>query len=223
MQYSRGYHGRRRHRGREVREEFAYVLDYNPYGLPGNPKPFVQLIGEDYFMLLEATPRREAELEVGERVYIGPEAMLRTKIHRVTRELEYEELTNIARASLPEIVREIVESREEVFVEFYNIADAITIRLHSLELLPGIGKKTALKIIDARKARPFTSFQDIRERVGIDPVKPIVERILEELQEEQHYYLFAIPPRRLRRKGPEAPVWLNYVRRAIQSLSQKKS
>ncbi len=227
MHYGRrgfGERSGRRQRKKRI-EEFAYVLDFQPFGLPSlnKPHPFVQLIGEDYFTLLEAAPRRGAEMEIGERVYIGPEEALRFKIYRVTKELEYDDLTSIARAALPDIVRKIIESKEEVFVEFYNIADAVTLRLHSLELLPGIGKKTALKIIDARRVARFQSFEDIRSRVGIDPVTPLVKRILDELSGGQRYYLFVAPPKSERvKRGADAPLWLDYIGKAMRSLAERK-
>jgi putative nucleotide binding protein len=91
----------------------------------------------------------------------------------------------------------LIDNNEDRFVDFYNNATPITTRLHKLELLPGVGKKYLWDIIKQRKSRPFTSFEDISERVKIsDPRKAIVRRILIELKStEEKYYLFLSHPR----------------------------
>ena len=216
---------RKRRRG-ERYEEYAYVLDYLPMGNPSDRhpvhrnRPVVQLLGEDYFMLLEATPRRHATIEVGERVYVGPVEENRVKIAKIDFEIEYDDLTSLAREMLPQIVEEIVRKKERVFVEFFNIADAITLRFHSLELLPGIGKKTAMKILELRSQKPFESYQDIKERAKIDPIPLLVERILSELQGKEKYYLFVRPPKRLLQE-PVKPVFLDYLGRLYSILRSR--
>jgi putative nucleotide binding protein len=62
------------------------------------------------------------------------------------------------------------------------MAQAITPRMHSLELIPGIGKKYMWAILQAREQKPFGSFKEIQERTGIPgPIKLISKRIMEEL------------------------------------------
>ena len=70
------------------------------------------------------------------------------------------------------------------------------IRLHQLELLPGVGKKHMLDILAQREKKPFESFKDLSTRVTLlpDPHKLIVERILEELKGESKYYIMTRPP-----------------------------
>ncbi|KSW11734.1 hypothetical protein CF15_02655 [Pyrodictium occultum] len=216
---------RQRRRGGRPHEEYAYVLDYMPMGNPTDRhpwhknKPVVQLIGEDYFILMEASPRHGVQLEVGERVYVGPVAEVRDKIYRVEADIEYEDLTGFAKEMLPSIVEEIVRKKEPVFVEFFNIAGPITLRFHSLELLPGVGKKTVMKIIESREKERFKSYEDIRSRIHIDPVKVIAARIVEELKGGQKYYLFVRPPRR-EREQPVKPLYLNYLETIYAKLSR---
>ncbi len=180
----------------KVYEEYAYILDYLPFGLGHGRRetfrgPIAQAIGEKYFMLLELAPIPGLELKVGDRVPLGRD--LESQLLRVTRRLAYDELTANAKAELPEIVKRIVLQREREFVEFFNKAEPLTTRMHSLELLPGVGKRILWKILEERKKKPFESFKDIYERVKIDPVKMICERILEELSTEQRHYLFVKP------------------------------
>ena len=131
------------------------------------------------------------------------------------RPLRYEELSDLARRNLEEAIAKIVRMREEVFVEFFNIAEPINIRLHSLSLLKGIGKKTLLQLLRARQQRPFQSFEDIRKILKTDPVPAIVDKILEEIRGEAKYYLFVKPPK------PGEP-YLGYLERIERRLQAKR-
>lgn len=217
---------RRRRGGTRLYEEYAYVLDYLPMGNPTDRhlwhrnKPVIQLVGEDYFILMEASPRHGSQLEVGERVYVGPVAEMRDKVSRVEADIEYDDLTSFAKEMLLSVIEEIVRKKEPIFVEFFNIAGPITLRFHSLELLPGVGKKTVMKIIEAREREPFKSYEDIRKQVHIDPVKVVAERIVEELKGGQKYYLFVKPPRR-ELEQPVKPLFLNYLGTIYSKLGRR--
>lgn len=217
MEYHRRRGGRRRY------EDYAYVLDYMPLGNPADrhiwhrSRPLVQLIGEEYFTLMEASPRPGVELDIGERVYVGPDASRRIKIAKIDNDIEYDDLTTIARDNLQQVIEEIVRRREKEFVEFFNNAGPITLRFHSLELLPGVGKKTVMRVLEYREKKRFDTFAEIQEVAHIDPVKVIAARIHEELKGGQKYYLFVKPPRS-EREQPVPPMFLNYLARGKQGL-----
>jgi putative nucleotide binding protein len=181
-----------------VPDEFAVILDYSPFGNPYDKhsfhrnSPIAQGLGSKWFSLVEIVPQKGQALVVGERVAISPAPDIPGL--RVFDRLAYEDLTTVAKENLAKILPQIIIEKEKVFVEFFNIAEAINIRLHSLELLPGIGRKTLMLILEERKKSPFSSFEDIKKRVKIsDPVKLFVDRILHELQRLEKYYLFVEP------------------------------
>jgi len=64
--------------------------------------------------------------------------------------------------------------------------------MHSLELLPGLGKKHMWQILEERRGEPFKSFEDLKDRVKLmpDPEKIIIKRILKELDREEKHYIF---------------------------------
>lgn len=184
---------------KEKMEDYAYVLDFLPYGHPDDKRPIhkreplAQIVGEKYFTLLEVSVKKDKNPIVGDRVYIGKELDKRDVVNKIKRRLTYNDLTATAKSELPYVLEQIVKEQEERFVEFFNKADSITTKLHQLELLPGIGKKTMWTIIEERKKEPFKSFEDIAKRVKIDPVKCIVQRIIYELQNPNtKYKLFTI-------------------------------
>ncbi len=186
------------------REEYGYVIDVIPpelaaYKLPARIRrefprdsTYAHVLGEDHFTLLEVTLKPGVKVDIGERVYIGPGQ--RDKVDKIVRRIKYEDLQPPAREALAQIIRQIVSSQEQKFVDWFNKAGPLTIKMHSLELLQGIGKKKVQEILAERRKKPFSSFEDIRKRVGVEPVDLIVDRILAELQGKDPYYVFTSPP-----------------------------
>ncbi len=181
-----------------IKDEFAIVLDYMPLGNPYDKhpqhraSPVAQAIGTKYFTLVEIVPLKELSISIGERVPIASAPNLPG--HPVYDRLTYDDLTTVAKENLEKVLRQLIQEKEKVFVQFFNIAEPINIRLHSLELLPGIGKKTLALILEERKKKTFESFEDIRKRLRInDPIKLFVDRIIAELRREERYYLFVDP------------------------------
>ncbi|MEM3736844.1 MAG: DUF655 domain-containing protein [Candidatus Bathyarchaeia archaeon] len=175
-------------------EEYGYVLDFLPRGraVSGGryiAEPIIQIIGEEFFTLLEAAARPNIVVNLHERIYIGKEK--RDKVSHIIGRIPFEELTPTAKGELPYVVEEIVKKGEARFVEFFNKAQSITPRMHAFELLPGIGKKYMWQIVNEREKRPFESFNDIQNRTGLpDPMKVVAKRILDELMADQKYKLF---------------------------------
>jgi putative nucleotide binding protein len=177
-------------------EEYAYVLDFLQFGRPVADKsrhlalPTVQVIGETYFTLLEAEVRAGAPVNLHERVYIGKDR--REKINRIIGRIGYNDLTANAKAEVLSVLEELIASQEQRFVGFFNNSQAITPRMHALELLPGIGKKSMWQIINAREKKIFTTFKDIQDRTSVgDPIKVIAKRILDELTGGEKYRIFS--------------------------------
>jgi putative nucleotide binding protein len=179
-------------------EEHAYVLDYLPHGRPGirpnyRAGALVQVIGEEFFTLLEATVREGLILKPYDRVYVGKES--REQVTYIMGRIGFEELTSSAKLELPMVIERIVLNREPWFINFFNTAQAITPRMHALELIPGIGKKYMWQIINERERNSFKSFDDLQQRANIpSPAKLVTKRILEELSGESKYRLFTRAP-----------------------------
>lgn len=167
----------------------AVVLDFLAHGESGggyDQSPLAYAVGAADFTLYEATLAQDADVTIGDRIDVyGDEA----GVNRI-RAVEYEDLSGGAQSELDYVVEEIVEANEDRFVDFFNDAQPITLRLHQLNLLPGIGKKLRNAILDERKREPFASFEDLEDRVGglHDPKGVIVDRILEELQKDDLKY-----------------------------------
>ena len=174
-------------------EELAYVLDFTPRGksvaIKGREGPMVQAIGEDRLTLLELLAMEDQDLEIGEKVKIGKEG--REKIVSVLGKLAYEELSQEAKASLPNVVEGLVKENEAKYVAYFNDLQPLTPRLHGLELIPGIGKTFMKEIVEMREKEPFADFEDVQKRVGLrEPAKMIAKRIIEELAGDSRVSIF---------------------------------
>ncbi|MBU2560741.1 MAG: DUF655 domain-containing protein [Nanoarchaeota archaeon] len=178
------------------KEEQAIVLDFLPNGYPFDPRPshlktpVVQAIGKKRFTLLELCPKKGIFLQPSEEVYIGEGK--REQIHHILGRLQYDKITNTGISTLEIVIKEMVKAREKQFVEFFNKAQPITIRMHQLELLPGLGKKHMNAIITAREDKLFESFEDLKHRVKLipDPEKIILRRILLEMEGKEKWRVF---------------------------------
>ena len=178
------------------REETAIVLDFllNGYAQDKSPShlktPIVQAIGTANFTILELVPRKGVFLQPFETVYVGQAK--RDKIHHINGRIPFTKLTSTARAEVEHAVKEIVSKDEARFISFFNDARPLNTRVHTLEFLPGVGKKHMMEILDERRDKPFESFKDLKARVKLiqDPEKIIVKRIVQEIEGKEKYNLF---------------------------------
>ncbi len=177
----------------------AVVLDVLPHGRADDDRPryrkspLAQALGTEGFQLVELVLEDDGTLSIGDEVAIDPPGAP----IEVVRDLDYTDLSGGARSELEHVVEEQVAADEQRLVEFYNEAGPVTLRLHQLNLLPGVGDKLRDNILEARKRRPFESLEDLQERVsGLHhPEATVVERIMEELRDEDvKYKLFVREP-----------------------------
>ncbi len=179
-------------------EKFAYILDYLPHGRTEARHRYrtgalVQAVGEEYFTLLEAIAKEGLILKTYDKVYVGKDN--REKITYIIGRISHDELTGNAKMELSDVIEKIVRSRESWFINFFNTVQAVTPRMHALELIPGIGKKYMWQILDERERKPYENFEDLQQRANIpSPAKLVTKRILEELTVESKYRLFTRAP-----------------------------
>ncbi len=154
--------------------------------------PLAFVLARNKLFLAVAVPSPGVELKTGDEIDLRD----KKKVVGWAR-IAYSDLTSIARSELEATIDRILDADEKKFVDFFNRAGPITTRLHSLELLPGIGKKHMWDIIEKRR-KPFESYEDIKARIPLlpDPKKSIRDRIMKELEGDEKYYLFVLPPRR---------------------------
>jgi len=176
-----------------MKDDYVIVLDFLVHGKAADRKaePIAQVIGDKYFNLLEIVIKQDITVKPRDKIYIGENE--REQVEYIRGRINYNELTNFAKAELEQVVAEIITKDEKRFVNFFNIADPVTTRLHSLELLPGIGKKHMWDIINERKKKQFETFEELQQRIAMlpDPKKMIIKRVVSEMEGKDRYKLFS--------------------------------
>ena len=182
-------------------EDYVYVLDYLPKGRGDlslhKRQPTVYGIGENQFTLLELVPKNDMSFNIGDRIYVGKDSNKRKKITKIKGRVNYEDLTATAHGEMPYVLLDMVHDKMDRFIKFFNVSPAISTRFHVLELLPGLGKKMMPDILDERRKKTFTSFEEMCDRIAFlrAPDKLIARRIELELADpDQKYRIFTRPP-----------------------------
>lgn len=179
-----------------VKEETAIVLDFLKHGYPEDSHSFhradsiIQALGEKHFILFELIPREGISVKQHDKIYIGDGEREQIKFIKGT--INYDKLTQSSKTELPYLLKKLVEEQESRFMQFFNFAGPISLRAHSLELLPGIGKKHTRQILDERARKPFENFIEFKQRVSSVPMPKtaIVNRIIEELKGNDRHRIF---------------------------------
>ena len=105
--------------------------------------------------------------------------------------VDYVKISASAKDEIPRVVESIVTKNEKKFVDYINNAQPLTPRIHTLELIPGIGKTYMNIIIKEREKNTFESFYDIEKRAGLkEPIEHLSQRIIEEISGETRMNLF---------------------------------
>lgn len=177
-----------------TKEEHAIILDYLEHGYPfddsGMKSSIAQALGVEHLSIMELIPKRDVHLQPHQEVYIGEGK--RIEIHHIKGKISTDKLTSTAKHELVHAIETVIGKDEKRFVEFFNKAQPLSMRMHQLELIPGFGKKHMWEVLEARKAKPFESFDDLKERVKLlpDPKLAVAKRILAELDGKEKYRLF---------------------------------
>jgi putative nucleotide binding protein len=171
----------------------VFILDFYPQGKSLSRKysedfnPLAVVMTADRFQFFDVIFKRGVNISVGDSMTIPSPNIKVFKINPIN----YNQLSDSAVASLPEIVQEIVKSSEARFIRFLNYARPLTSQMHQLQLIPGIGNKRLWQILEARKKNLFQTFEDFKDRTGIsDPILVFTNRIINEIKEEEKYILF---------------------------------
>ncbi len=180
----------------QLREERAIILDYLEHGYPfesGALKtPIVQALGTTHLTLLELVPKKGFALQPHQEVYIGEGK--REEIHHIKGRIPLDKLTSTARNELPHILETVINQDQTRFVAFFNRAQPLSMRMHQLELLPGMGKKHMWEVLEARKEKPFVDFDDLKNRVKLlpNPKQTVIKRILLEMEGKDKHRIFVV-------------------------------
>ena len=185
-------------------EETALVLDIiegeiNTRKDKYKGETIVQAIGTNYFSLLEFIPTDEVTtLLFMDEISLGKDE--RSVVNTIIGRISFDKLTSVAESQIEEAIDHILDAKKDKFLHWLNNAPAISIRLHSYQVIKGIGPKGMKTALSERKKGVFTSYEDFEDRTSISDIRGLLkQRILDELtQENEKYHLFT-------RSAPKEP------------------
>ncbi|MAZ42883.1 MAG: hypothetical protein CMB19_02955 [Euryarchaeota archaeon] len=162
-----------------MEETWARVIDHD---VTDN---VIVAISEEKMLLCRLEPKPGVDpLLTTSRVYIGTDASKRVNIGRVLGMTNLGRVANHVKADLPLVIQIFIEENEKHFIDtFFNRAGNMSLKQHSFELLPGVGNKKALQMVDARGSSGFETLAALNEACNIDAADLLAKRFHTELED----------------------------------------
>ena len=135
-------------------------------------------------MLLGRFTAKNTNSSVGDRIYVGVDGDKRTDVGDILGMAKMELLSNSAASDLPLVIQLFIEEKAAHFIKaFFNIAGPLSLKQHAFELLPGIGKKKALQMVEVRGSSGFTDLEHLNESCTIDAAELLAKRFVAEISD----------------------------------------
>ena len=98
-------------------------------------------------------------------------------------EIRYKDISSSTQSELVEAIMEEINNTPDNHLSFYNRANNISLKVHSFQLLPSIGKSKAQQMVQSRVMIGWENFTDIDEKCSIDSVRLLAERYVIEMED----------------------------------------
>jgi len=98
-------------------------------------------------------------------------------------EIRYKDISSTTQSELVEAIMNEIRNSPDNHLSFYNRANNISLKVHSFQLLPTIGKSKAQQMVQSRGMIGWQNFDDIDEKCSIDSVKLLAERYVIEMED----------------------------------------
>ena len=153
--------------------------------IENDPKTNVIVALGESKMMLGRYAAKNPTTTVGERVYVGVDSNKRTEVGEILGMAKLDRLSNSAVSDLPLVTQMFIEENEAHFIKsFFNIAGPLSLKQHAFELLPGIGKKKALQMVEIRGSSGFSSLEQLNESCSIDAAELLSKRFVAEIEDK---------------------------------------
>ena len=141
-------------------------------------------IGESKMMIGRYAATNQT-VGVGTRIYVGVDSDRRTEVGAILGMAKVDLLSSTAITELPYVIKSFIEENEEHFIKsFFNIAGPLSLKQHAFQLLPGIGKKKALQMVESRGSSGFSSIEQLNDKCSIDAAELLARRFALEIEDK---------------------------------------
>ena len=96
----------------------------------------------------------------------------------------YRNISTHAQNSLTEVITKIILENPEPYLSFYNRAGNLSLKMHAFAILPGIGNKKALEMVDLRGRDGWDDFAKLDADCGINAAELLADRLAKEIADK---------------------------------------
>jgi predicted nucleic acid-binding OB-fold protein len=119
-----------------------------------------------------------------QRINIGKRHQDRQEVQHIVGLANFNRMSSFAVLQLPQVIHHMVSQHAEYFLNaFFNVASNISLKMHAFELLPQIGNKKAMQMVEARGSG-FESIETLNKQCNIDAIHLLSQRFLEEIKDQ---------------------------------------
>ena len=147
------------------------ILDRRPIGHE------VQCISEPSLYLVRARITDPGNISVGDFVEVPSENI------GILSEVRLKDLSGSSQQELVSALSESIIKDTERHISFYNSANAMSLKFHAFQLLPGIGNSKAQQMVRERGMAGWESFDQVDEACGVESVRLLAERYVKEMED----------------------------------------
>ena len=143
------------------------------------------VVTEPGLHVIRLRPKQNADLQpAGARVYMGKDSAKSEIVQEILGFARIRDISNRASAELPVVIQQIIVDSPEVFIQdFFNRAGNLSLKMHAFELLPGVGNKKAMDMVQKRGRVGWENFATLDEDCAINASELLAKRFVSEIED----------------------------------------
>ena len=159
--------------------EWCRVIDQPEVGSP------LVVVTEPNMHVIRLKPKPNTELQAtGSRIYMGADVSKKDIVEDILGFARIRDLSTRASAELPVVLQQMIESSPDVFIQdFFNRAGSLNLKMHAFELLPGVGNKKAIEMVQKRGRVGWDTFESLNQDCAIDAPELLAKRFVSEIED----------------------------------------
>ena len=162
-------------------ESWARVIEHD------TTDGIITAITEGKFFMCRLSAKKGIEpLNPTDRIYIGLDQSKKIHVDSYVGGAKLDLMSNSARQDIPLIVQLFVEENSDHFItKFFNAAGFLSLKQHAFELLPGVGNKKALQMVNERDLLDmgFNNLESLNQSCNIDAAELLSKRFIMEIED----------------------------------------
>ena len=159
--------------------EWCRVIDHPEIG------GAIVVVTEPGLHVIRLRPKQNVGLQTtGTRLYMGMDSSKSEVVQEILGFARIRDLSNRASAELPVVIQQIINDSPDVFIQdFFNRAGNLSLKMHAFELLPGVGNKKAMEMVQKRGRAGWENFETLDSDCAINASELLAKRFVSEIED----------------------------------------